>query len=306
MFPTYHLHDFQSAQALPGQVVVERFEQLLHPPTWQWPHRRSFYEILWLTEGTALNVVDYHETTVGPQTLFFVGPGQLHLLSHTARVKGYRIAFTENFLLQYVSQQDVILQLAFLTTSATSATLQLDEAARQELEPVLALLQEEIGRTELSAALVGHLLFILLNRIQRLIVCPHASRQDLASRLLVRRFRALVEEHFRTPHNLSFYAEQLALTVHRVNEVCKYMTGKTAGDMLRDRRLLEAKQQLIYSDTPIGQIAEDLGFQDFSYFSRQFKKNTQLRPAAYRRMMYEKYHLGAFSPLAEAGRLQVA
>jgi AraC family transcriptional activator of pobA len=306
MFPTYHLHAFQSAHALPGQVVVEHFEQLLHPATWQWPHRRSFYEILWLTEGTALNVVDYHETTIGPQTLFFVGPGQLHLLSHSARVKGHRIAFTENFLLQYVSQQDVVLQLAFLTNSATSATLQLDEAARQELEPVLALLQEEVGRAELAAALVGHLLFILLNRIQRLIVCPHSSGQDLASRLLVRRFRALVEAHFRTPHNLSFYAEQLALTVHRVNEVCKYMTGKTAGDMLRDRRLLEAKQQLIYSDTPIGQIAEDLGFQDFSYFSRQFKKSTQLRPAAYRRMMHEKYHLAAFPPLVETGQLQVA
>jgi AraC family transcriptional activator of pobA len=306
MFPTYHLHDFQSAHALSGQVVVERFELLLHPATLHWPHRRSFYEILWLTEGTALNVVDYHETTIGPQTLFFVGPGQLHLLSHTARVKGYRIAFTENFLLQYVSQQDMVLRLAFLANSATSATLKLDEAARQELEPVLALLKEEVGRAEVSEALLGHLLFILLNRIQRLITCPYSSRQDLASRLLVRRFRALVEEHFRTPHNLSFYAEQLALTVHRVNEVCKYMTGKTAGDILRDRRLLEAKQQLVHSDTPIGQIAEDLGFQDFSYFSRQFKKSTQMRPAAYRRMMYEKYHLAAFSPLAEAGQLRVA
>jgi hypothetical protein len=53
MFPTYHLHDFQSAHALFGQVVVECFEQLLHPATLHWPHRRSFYEILWLIEGTA-------------------------------------------------------------------------------------------------------------------------------------------------------------------------------------------------------------------------------------------------------------
>jgi len=115
-----------------------------------------------------------------------------------------------------------------------------------------------------------------------------------------------VEQHFRTPHSLSFYAEQLALTLHRVNEVCKYMTGKTAGDILRDRRLLEAKQQLVHSDTPIGQIAEDLGFQDFSYFSRQFKKNTWISPAAYRREMHDKYQRTAFPSQATAGQLQVA
>ncbi|MDF7813944.1 hypothetical protein [Hymenobacter sp. YC55] len=85
-----------------------------------------------------------------------------------------------------------------------------------------------------------------------MIIYPYSSRQDLASMLLVRRFRALVEEYFRAPHSLSFYAEQLALTVHRVNEVCKYMTGKPAGDVLRNRRLLEAKQQLVHSDVPIG------------------------------------------------------
>ncbi|UOQ51751.1 helix-turn-helix domain-containing protein [Hymenobacter cellulosivorans] len=306
MFPTYHLHDFPSDNALPGQVLIERVEQLQRPASYQWPHRRSFYEILWLTEGSATNVVDYHETTIEPQTLFFVGPGQLHLLSQTTGVKGYSIAFTEIFLLQYVSQQDVVLRLAFLANSATSAVLKMDEEALHELEPVLALLKEEAGRPEKSAALLGHLLFILLNRIQRLITCPYSSRQDLASMLLVRRFRSLVEQHFRTPHSLSFYAEQLALTVHRVNEVCKYMTGKTAGDILRDRRLLEAKQQLVHSDTPIGQIAEDLGFQDFSYFSRQFKKNTQVRPAAYRREMHEKYHRAAFSSLAEAARLRIA
>lgn len=303
MFPTYHLHDFLSPTTLPGQVVIEHIEQLQRPVNFQWPHRRSFYEILWLTEGSATNIVDYNETTLGPQTLFFVGPGQLHLLSETTGVKGYRIAFTEDFLLQYVSQQDLVLRLAFL---ANSATLELDEAARQELEPVLELLKEEAGRTEASAALLGHLLFILLNRIQRFITCPYSSRQNLASMRLVRRFRDLVEEHFRTPHNLCFYADQLALTVHRVNEVCKYMTGKTAGDILRDRRLLEAKQQLVHSDTPIGQIAEDLGFQDFSYFSRQFKKNTHIKPAAYRRVMHEKYHRAAFSSRATAGQLRVA
>lgn len=151
--------------------------------------------------------MDYHETTIEPQTLFFVGLGQLHLLSETTGVKGYRIAFTENFLLQYISQQDMVLRLAFLANSATSAILKMDEAARQELEPVLELLKEEARRTEKSAALLGHTLFILLNRIQRLITCPYSSRQDLASMLLVRRFRNLVEEHFRTPHSLSFYAE---------------------------------------------------------------------------------------------------
>ena len=45
--------------------------------------------------------------------------------------------------------------------------------------------------------------------------------------------------------------------------------------------LAQAKQQLLYSDKPIGEIAENLGFSSATYFCRIFKKKTGLTPMQY-------------------------
>jgi AraC-like DNA-binding protein len=45
---------------------------------------------------------------------------------------------------------------------------------------------------------------------------------------------------------------------------------------------LEAKRQLCYTSQSIKEIAYDLGFEDSAYFSRFFKKSTQVSPIDYR------------------------
>lgn len=45
--------------------------------------------------------------------------------------------------------------------------------------------------------------------------------------------------------------------------------------------LAQAKQQLVYSDKSIGEIADALGFSSATYFCRIFKKNTGLTPMQY-------------------------
>lgn len=59
--------------------------------------------------------------------------------------------------------------------------------------------------------------------------------------------------------------------------------------MIRDRGLVEAKRMLVYCNFPVGEISEQLGFMDFSYFSRQFKKQEGLSPTQYRKLMFQKY-----------------
>jgi AraC-like DNA-binding protein len=59
--------------------------------------------------------------------------------------------------------------------------------------------------------------------------------------------------------------------------------GKTAGDLIRDRVVLEAKRLLVNADLSITQIAYELNFGDGSYFTKFFRKYAGVTPEEFRR-----------------------
>jgi AraC family transcriptional activator of pobA len=98
----------------------------------------------------------------------------------------------------------------------------------------------------------------------------------------VGRLRALVDQFFRTERLLGFYADQLDMTVDRLNDHVKRSIGVTAGHLVRQRLLTEAKRQLVFTSQPIQEIAEELAFADPSHFARFFRKHTGTTPHDFR------------------------
>jgi len=99
---------------------------------------------------------------------------------------------------------------------------------------------------------------------------------------IVDKLRELVERNFRKERLLDFYAAKLAMTPGRLNNHVKRATGVTAGHLIRQRVLTEAKRQLVFSNQPIHEIAYDLAFADPSHFVRSFRKYTGTTPQAFR------------------------
>lgn len=60
-------------------------------------------------------------------------------------------------------------------------------------------------------------------------------------------------------------------------------TGMTPIEYVQTMRLEEAKQILETTDTPVEAIANEVGYEDPSYFGRLFKRNVGLTPAQYRK-----------------------
>jgi AraC family transcriptional activator of pobA len=98
----------------------------------------------------------------------------------------------------------------------------------------------------------------------------------------VAQLRTLVDEYFRREHQLGFYAEKLGMTVDRLNDHVKRATGVTAGHLIRQRLLTEAKRQLVFTTQPIQDIAEELSFSDPSHFARFFRKQAGTTPHEFR------------------------
>ncbi|MGB6566517.1 MAG: helix-turn-helix domain-containing protein [Xanthobacteraceae bacterium] len=98
----------------------------------------------------------------------------------------------------------------------------------------------------------------------------------------VAQLRALVDEFFRRERSLAFYAEKLGMTVDRLNDHVKRATGVTAGHLIRQRVLTEAKRQLVFTAQSLHDIAEELAFADASHFARFFRKQTGTTPHEFR------------------------
>ncbi|MBM3529202.1 MAG: helix-turn-helix domain-containing protein [Alphaproteobacteria bacterium] len=98
----------------------------------------------------------------------------------------------------------------------------------------------------------------------------------------VEALRRLVEEHFREQRLIGFYADKLAITPDRLNDHVKRASGVTAGHLIRQRVLTEAKRALVFTGQAINEIAFELGFADPSHFARFFRKQTGMTPQAFR------------------------
>ncbi len=131
-------------------------------------------------------------------------------------------------------------------------------------------------------AMLSAYIRILLIEAKR-IYCPkHTTYSVASSILLTKQFLFLVEENFLIQTRVSEYAKQLSITANHLNETVKQTIGKTAGELIRERLLLEAKRWLIHSDLSISEIAHALNFEDPSYFGRFFKRYTHCSPKDFR------------------------
>lgn len=292
MIPVYSIKDFSPFYAKENQFVIVPFEQLNRPVPFLWPHKHSFYELLWIRKGSTRHFVDNQELALGRDTIYFMSPGQTHHFEEYGSVQGDSIMFSEDFFILNFTNKEAIRKLSFLHNSYRNPGIVLDEQSKETLEPVLKLLYQEFARPDFSKMVISSLLYVFFEVLQRKYYDQQTQITAIGAHVLVfDKFRALVEKHFSTEHQVSFYAAALCITPHYLNEAVKKAAGKTASEFIKERIILEAKRMLVQSHIPVGRIADELGFQDFSYFSRHFKKHNALSPEQYRKVMMEKHHL---------------
>jgi AraC-like DNA-binding protein len=77
-------------------------------------------------------------------------------------------------------------------------------------------------------------------------------------------------------------ASRLNISSRYLTDLLKVETGKTAIELIHIALINEAKNRLRKKDKTISEIAYDLGFENMSYFSRLFKKETGMLPTDFK------------------------
>ena len=109
---------------------------------------------------------------------------------------------------------------------------------------------------------------------------------------IVRQFNVLVEKNFRTLHQVQDYAKLLFKSPKTLANLFAIYNHKTPLRVIHERIILEAKRLLIYTDMPVKEISETLGFNEISHFARLFKGITDQAPIEFREHRKELIMLG--------------
>ncbi|HVU54523.1 MAG TPA: helix-turn-helix domain-containing protein [Puia sp.] len=91
---------------------------------------------------------------------------------------------------------------------------------------------------------------------------------------IVRQFNLLLEVHFRTRHEVQFYAQTMNKSPKTLTNLFGLCNYPPPSELIRRRIILEAKRYLYFTDKSAKEVAEDLGFASAAHFSRFFKSGT--------------------------------
>ena len=285
--PLFHLYgdppDDQAFDFIHVETIASRSS--IHDWTIRAHRHRNLFQILLIEQGGG-------EMTFEAARLPFAAP--VAILVPAAVAHGFRFQpnLTRGWVLSFTEDAAGLLAdrageaLSRLRALAVQPIVPIaEDAERSRLSALCAELFEEssLAREGYRLAMRGLLALIAIG-VARLA----ASRARTGSVTLqpadatVARLRALVDESFRRERQLGFYAEQLGMTVDRLNDHVKRATGVTAGHLVRQRVLSEAKRQLVFTAQPIQDIANELAFSDPSHFARFFRKHTGTTPHEFR------------------------
>ena len=87
-----------------------------------------------------------------------------------------------------------------------------------------------------------------------------------------------IEEHIAEPMNLSDISAFLGLSKEHTSYLFKKETGKTLTDYINERKMLLAKELISNGEMRLTDVASHLGYENYVYFSRLFKKYFDIAP----------------------------
>jgi AraC family transcriptional activator of pobA len=250
---------------------------------WTIPAHRheALHQFQLVVRGSVRGAIDGQSFEAEAPVLLMLAPGSVHGFTYSRDAEGHQVTVPTATLRQLLGANS--LAESALGTSFVRGGAEL-AGADEECARTFATLGREFqshapGRVQ---ALLAHATLLAVAFLRCRGEHEASGRAQALPDTLVRRYRALLEAHYRSPQPLAFYAESLAVTADHLSRICRKTTGESALDLLNGRRMLEARRLLAYTPMPVAEVARELGYEDPAYFTRFFTRHVGDTPSGYR------------------------
>lgn len=246
------------------------------------PHKHDFYLSVLFTKGDGKHTIDFNTHIIKPGSLFFMLPGQTHDWELSEDIEGYIFFHTKSFYnLLFPNKRLDEYPTFYLRDNLKHIQLDLNEQPIYEnyFKTILIEYQTSNLLKYRKIGLLLDLIYIDSNRIK--INSPFNSDNKNTQMMYYKNLQQLIDEHYLTIKKPKEYADKLNITVKHLNKIVTSLLNKSTSELINERIILEAKRLISHGELTIKEIAYHLNYEDYSYFSRYFKKNVGLTPSEF-------------------------
>lgn len=255
-----------------GEADLHTFEHL------EQSHRHDYHLFFLQEKGITSIEIDFQKHKIKPSSVIYIHPNQVHRIvgkMENITMSGWAIS-NENLHPGYLKLLDGI---------APAKPLSLNKEAFSIISEAVSLCIKLSERKH--EKLYHSLLKDSCNTLVALIASQYLAQSKLTDahsrfEIITKAFKAILEHDFTTAKKPAAYAQSLNISAPYLNECVKNATGHSVSHHIQQRIILEAKRLLYHSDRSVKEIASELGYDDYPYFSRLFNKITGMSPLTFR------------------------
>lgn len=247
-------------------------EPHLHPGMWQ---------IFFITTGQFdLSLADRQQKLTAP-CLLLIPPLALHGFKFNPEVSGQILSFSHLYYQSVAAeripnkwQDDQVYTIrSFEEPYPPQLISTIIDFIERELETPLP------GKETMLRACMQQLLLVIY-RLTKTTDNTGGKKQVQASQHYLKFLQLLEKAGGDT--SVTVMATQIGISAVHLNRICQEEAGRSAGKLLQERLIREAKKYLIYTSYPVTEIAYLLRFEYSNYFARFFRKHTGQSPKEFR------------------------
>ncbi|MDO6430820.1 AraC family transcriptional regulator [Flavitalea sp. BT771] len=251
-------------------------------------HTHSFFELIYIVEGTGRQCINEVEFAYKPGDLFLVAPNDTHVFKIEQTSRFFFIRFNHVFVQSSKKDQELAARLEMILPNARHepGCILKKEADRRAVTHLMEMiihehLQHDLYHKELIAQLVNTLLVIIARNISQVFpdVIDEASEEKAVDIL------QYIQTHIYYPDKLRAEAISKYFGISRtyLGRYFKKHAHETLQDYIMRYKLQLVENRLLHSHMRVTEIADEFGFTDKSHLNRMFKKYRGVNPSDFKR-----------------------
>lgn len=236
------------------------------------PHKHDFYATMVFTAGSGKHHIDFNSYEVRPGRVFAMSPGQVHHWELSQDADGFIFFHSKPFYeMRYADEK--LSDYAFFSDLESVNSV---EIPHEELESFVDFFRQMVHVEIADDKAKRHFIIALITqvyiRMQSRVPDADPTRKISNYATSFAKFSRLLETHFRSEKSPENYASKLNMTARHLNRINRETVGKSTSEIIVERVVLEAKRMLIHSGGNLSEVASTLGYDDYAYFSKLFRK----------------------------------